>query len=211
MVAVTAVVIVVATAAAVGATEFMNFLAHLWLAERSNTSFAGAILGDIVRGSDLSAYPDDIAAGIRLHRRVDVLTDSHPRIVALRARYPQGVRRYAGILFDLVCDHALALDWQQYDSEPLPDFCLRSATAVAQAGEWFTLAGARVPDAENFSQLLLSYAEPQGIDRAIRRTAQRMRRPEHLLDASSGWGENTLPALRDALPPLLRDLQATAA
>ncbi|WP_162932486.1 acyl carrier protein phosphodiesterase [Solimonas sp. K1W22B-7] len=187
----------------------MNFLAHLWLAERSNTSFAGAILGDIVRGSDLSAYPDDVAAGIRLHRRVDVLTDSHPRIVALRAGYPQGVRRYAGILFDLVCDHALALDWAQYDSEPLPDFCLRSANAVAQAGEWFTLAGARAPDAQNFAQLLLSYAEPQGIDRAIRRTAQRMRRPEALLDASAGWRE-TLPALRGALPPLLRDLQLAA-
>lgn len=185
----------------------MNFLAHLWLAGRSDIPFAGAILGDIVRGSDLSAYPDAIATGIRQHRRIDMLTDSHPRIVALRAGFPQGVRRYAGILLDLACDHALALDWAQYEAEPLPEFCRRSAAAVAQDQAWFLLAGARAPQADSFAELLLSYAEPQGIDHAIRRTAQRLRQPQALIDAGTGWRES-LPALRELLPQLLGDLQA---
>ncbi|MDM4769663.1 ACP phosphodiesterase [Solimonas sp. SE-A11] len=183
----------------------MNFLAHLWLAERSATSLPGAILGDIVHGRDLSAYPDDIVTGIRLHRRIDVLTDSHPGIVALRSGYPQGARRYAGILLDLVCDHALILDWERYADEPLADFCRRSAQQVAEGAEWFQLAGARRPQAESFSQLLLSYGEPQGIDQAIRRTAQRLSRPQALLEAGSGWRE-VLPALRETLPSLLQDL-----
>ncbi|HSW11393.1 MAG TPA: ACP phosphodiesterase [Solimonas sp.] len=186
----------------------MNFLAHLWLAGRSDIPFAGAILGDIVRGSDLSSYPDDIVAGIRQHRRIDALTDSHPRIVALRAGFPQGARRYAGILLDLACDHALALDWAQYEEEPLPDFCRRSAAALAEAHTWFLQAGAPAPRADSFAELLLSYAEPQGIDHAIRRTAQRLRQPQALIDAGSGWRES-LPALRELLPELLRDLQRT--
>ena len=56
----------------------MNFLAHLWLAERTGTSLAGAVLGDVVRGADLSAYPPALALGIQLHRRVDATTDRHP-------------------------------------------------------------------------------------------------------------------------------------
>lgn len=188
----------------------MNFLAHLWLAERSGTSLPGAILGDIVHGRDLSAYPEDVAAGIRLHRRIDVLTDSHPGIVALRSDYPQGARRYAGILLDLVCDHALALDWERYAEEPLPDFCRRSAQAVADAGEWFLRAGGPAPRAESFAQLLLSYGEPQGIDRAIRRTAQRLRRPEPLIEAAVDW-RGRLPLLRETLPSLLQDLRAAQA
>lgn len=188
----------------------MNFLAHLWLAQRSNTSYGGAILGDIVRGADLSAYPDDIAAGIRLHRRIDALTDRHPRIVALREGFPQGMRRFAGIVLDMVCDHALMLDWARYEEEPLPDFCRRSAEAVAGDGEWFLLAGERAPRAESFERLLLSYGEAEGIDLAIQRTAQRLRRPEVLIEAGMGWRE-VLPGVRAALPELMDSLQAASA
>jgi acyl carrier protein phosphodiesterase len=39
----------------------VNFLAHLWLAEQTKTSLAGAVLGDVVRGANLTAYPDEIA------------------------------------------------------------------------------------------------------------------------------------------------------
>ena len=46
----------------------MNFLAHLWLAERTGTSLAGAVLGDVVRGADLSAYPLALAKKAESYR-----------------------------------------------------------------------------------------------------------------------------------------------
>lgn len=185
----------------------MNFLAHLLLADRTGTSLAGSVLGDVVRGADLSEYPADIALGIRLHRRVDATTDRHPAIVAQRALFPEGTRRYAGILLDLACDYALAWHWHEHADESLDDFTARAAEDVAAAGIWFERNGARAPAAAGFARLLMSYGEPAGIDRAIARTAQRLKQPEKLLQAASGWQASTV-ALAVILPELLRDLAA---
>lgn len=185
----------------------MNFLAHLWLAERSGTSLAGSILGDRVRGADLSAYPAPIAEGIRLHRRVDALTDRHPALHASRAAFAPGARRYAGIVLDLAADHALGSQWARYADEPLDDFCARAGAAIAIASPWFMLAGDRAYRADDFARLLRSYASEAGIDRAISRTAQRLRDPAPLLAAGKTWRAQ-LPALNEALPPLLADLLA---
>ncbi len=187
----------------------MNFLAHLWLADQSRTSMAGAILGDLVRGAELSAYPDDIAAGIRLHRRLDALTDRHPHIVALRAAQADGVRRYAGIVLDLVADYLLIEDWPRYTDEPLQDFCARAGAAIEAATPWFLLAGGRSSSAADFARLLCSYGEPAGIERAIQRTAQRLRQPQPLLAAGSHW-PSMAEALRPLLPALLHDLRCAA-
>lgn len=183
----------------------MNFLAHLWLADKTTTSFAGAILGDIARGPDLTAYPDEIAQGIRLHRRIDAATDRHPLSVAARERFGPGRRRYAGIVMDLVCDSILASDWSRYSDEALADFCLRASIEIEQAGPWFELAGSRVIEAQGFSRLLISYAGPAGIEYAISRTANRMRDPQPLLDAAKGW-DAVAESFRASLPELLSDL-----
>jgi acyl carrier protein phosphodiesterase len=184
----------------------VNFLAHLWLANQTKTSFAGAILGDVVRGADLSAYPDAIAQGIRLHRKVDAATDRHLLIVAARERFAQEARRYSGIVLDLACDYVLANDWPRYSKVELPDFCAVVADDIAQASSWFVHAGGRAIEAEAFKRLLLSYATPQGIDHAIRRVAQRMRQPEPLLAAAQDWHEH-VEALRLSLPAVLNDLR----
>lgn len=188
----------------------MNFLAHLWLAEQTRTSFAGAILGDIARGADLSAYPDDIERGIRLHRKVDAATDRHPLSVAARERFGPGRRRFAGIVMDLVCDYILANDWDHYSDEALPDFCARASVEIEQAGEWFQLAGGRVVEARGFAHLLVSYAGAPGIEHAVRRVAGRMRDPQLLLDAAKDWNA-VAETFRPSLPVLLADLKRLGA
>ena len=184
----------------------MNFLAHLWLADQTRTSLAGAILGDVVRGSDLTKYPDEITRGIRLHRKVDAATDRHPLIVSVRERYASGQRRYAGIVLDLACDYVLSSDWARYSHEALPDFCTRTAQAVADASPWFELAGAPGTRAPQFTELLLSYGTEPGIERALRRVASRMREPEKLLLAGERWRESA-GLVRDGLAGLLDDLR----
>lgn len=188
----------------------MNFLAHLWLADLTDTSLAGAVLGDIARGADLSAYPPTLEAGIRLHRRVDVATDRHPKITSLREQYGPGRRRYAGIVIDLVCDHALALDWPQYHTQPLTHFCSHAGSALAEASTWFVHAGGRAIDADDFQRLLMSYATEAGIDRALNRTANRLRNPAPLLEAGKDW-RRLIEPLRSQLRSILDDVQRSAA
>ncbi len=185
----------------------MNFLAHLWLADRSDTSLAGSVLGDVVRGADLSAYPPEIAIGVRLHRRVDAATDRHAVMRRERAVFAEGDRRYAGIVLDLAADHALAQSWSDFHSEPLPDFARRCAHALAEAGDWFEFAGGWRPTRAGFTELLESYGTDPGIERALRRTATRLRDPQGLIDSGRRWMDASR-SLRDQLPLLMADLLA---
>ncbi|MCE8015157.1 DUF479 domain-containing protein [Halomonas sp. MCCC 1A17488] len=87
----------------------MNFLAHAWLARGGSDDFLyGNLIADGVKGRDLTAWPAEVANGIRHHRRVDAFVDAHPVVLAARRRAPPEYRRYAGIALDLVWDHFVA-------------------------------------------------------------------------------------------------------
>lgn len=187
----------------------MNYLAHLWLTEQAGLPLAGAILGDLVHGRLDGRFAPALERSIRLHRRVDAVTDSHPLVATQRAAFGPGARRYAGIVLDLVHDHALILDWARYSGEDLKLFARRAATAVAAEKEGFRVARTSPPPAWRFRRLLLSYGEEAGIDRAIRRVASRLKKPEALLEAGERWRE-TVPQVRENLPRLLEDLRIAA-
>jgi len=187
----------------------VNYLAHLWLTEQAGLPLAGAILGDLVHGRLDGRFAPALERSIRLHRRVDAVTDGHPLVAAQRAGFGPGARRYAGIVLDLVHDHALVLDWSRYSSEDLKVFARRAAQALAAEKEGFRLAQTSPPPAWRFRRLLLSYGEEGGIDRAIRRVASRLKKPEALLEAGARWRE-VLPRVRENLPRLLQDLRAAA-
>jgi acyl carrier protein phosphodiesterase len=184
----------------------MNFLAHLWLADRAGADFAGAVLGDWLRGPVPGHLPPPLALSVRLHRRIDAETDRHPLVLQARRRFGPGARRYAGILLDLLYDHLLARHWPEYSDEPLDTFADRAAREVAGAQRWFRDAGGPAPEALRFSALLTSYRSPGGLEQAARRTAQRLRQPDGLLQALAGW-ERQLPPLQEELPGLLRELE----
>ncbi|TJY64883.1 DUF479 domain-containing protein [Sinimarinibacterium sp. CAU 1509] len=187
----------------------MNFLAHLWIADVTGTSMPGAILGDVVRGSDLSMYSHSVAEGIRLHRRIDAATDRHPLLIEARSGFADGERRYAGIVLDLACDFALAGDWPQHHPASMEAFCARAAQAVAVDTASFRAAGAEAPEARRFTQLLQSYGREDGIERALQRIALRLRRPDAMLHAARSW-RTQAESLRATLPRLLDDLRQLA-
>ena len=184
----------------------MNFLAHLWITHRAGLPLAGAILGDVLRGPLPPAMPEPLARSVLLHRQVDAHTDRHPRVVAARAGFQQGARRYSGILLDLLYDHVLAQDWAAHAALPLAQFADHAAREVGRDHAWFEHAGDSAPEPERFSALLQSYATAPGIQRAIERTARRMRQPDGLIGAAVGW-PSRMDTLRADLPPLLADLQ----
>lgn len=159
------------------------------------------MLGDWVRGRDHERYPADIALGIRLHRRVDTLTDRHPAIVEAIGGFPAESRRYAAVLIDLVSDHVIATRWEALHEEPLKRFASRAASEVASAGRWFREAGARPPVALMLAELLKSYASPAGVEAAMMRTSMRLKRPHPMLAAIRHW-----PAAAERLAPRIEEL-----
>ena len=113
----------------------MNFLAHLHLGGERPGQLLGSLYGDFVKGPLQDRWPTDIEAGIRLHRQIDVFTDSHPVVLQAKQRFPRERRRYAGILVDLFFDHCLAAHWHDYASEPLHDFTARVYQVLREEAE----------------------------------------------------------------------------
>ena len=158
----------------------MNYLAHLYLADATQTSLAGSVLGDSVKGRLQGNYPAAIEVGISLHRRVDSYTDHHSSVRAACAEFDPPYRRYAGILVDIYCDYLLTQQWQYFHSEPLPNFAQQVAGKLWE--QWphppFTaqsLAG--------FPQVLLSYGSEGGIQTALERVSRRAVRSNPIAQA----------------------------
>jgi acyl carrier protein phosphodiesterase len=104
----------------------VNHLAHALLAGPDDALIAGSLLGDFWRGTPDPAWPRALAAGVRLHRRVDASTDSHAAVVRARRLFAPPFRRYAGILLDVWFDHLLARDFARWSGgESLRAFCDR--------------------------------------------------------------------------------------
>jgi acyl carrier protein phosphodiesterase len=187
----------------------MNYLAHLYLTDGTGLPLSGAVLGDHVRGRLEGRFAPGLERSLRLHRHIDVVTDSHPLVAAARAEFGPGARRYGGIVLDLVYDHLLARDWSQYSAEPLQQFVARAADAVADDESWRQGTGESGPSAWRLRRLLLSNLEESGIDRALQRTAARMKQAQPLLDAGKDWRKR-MPGLALSLPMLLSDLRQAA-
>lgn len=108
----------------------MNHLAHAWLARHSDEAILGAMLGDFAHGPvDALPWPPAVRAETRRHRRIDHLTDAHPAVLAARAVFPNGRRRFAGIVLDVHFDHLLARDWARWNDVAGGAPALRAFTA----------------------------------------------------------------------------------
>lgn len=83
----------------------MNYLAHLHIAEASDSNLLGNLLGDFVKGNPSEQFSEDIVQGIRLHRWVDAYTDSHEVMILAKALFPSTTRRFSPIALDMFWDH----------------------------------------------------------------------------------------------------------
>jgi acyl carrier protein phosphodiesterase len=92
----------------------MNYIAHIHIGSHTNTDLLGNFLGDFVKGSQLTHLPVALEQGIRLHRSIDVFTDSHPLIVDVKRCFPKDIRRMSGVIIDIYFDYLLMKHWRLY-------------------------------------------------------------------------------------------------
>jgi len=100
----------------------MNYLAHLYLSGNSDEIKLGNFIGDFVKGNKYLDYPEEVAYGIKLHRRIDSFTDQHPEVKKCINILRPGYGRYAGIVTDIFFDHFLAANWNEYSVSTLRQF-----------------------------------------------------------------------------------------
>ncbi len=103
----------------------MNYLAHLYLAEDSDESLLGNLLGDFVKGRLVDQYSPEILKGIKTHRKVDFYTDNNTKFLECKNLIHPNRRRFSGIIVDLSFDHFLAKNWSNYSDVALSEFANR--------------------------------------------------------------------------------------
>jgi acyl carrier protein phosphodiesterase len=67
-------------------------------------------------------YPEDIQKGITLHRAIDTFTDSHEATRLAKEFFRPAYRLYSGAFIDVVYDHFLANDPNEFNPESLRNF-----------------------------------------------------------------------------------------
>ena len=161
----------------------MNHLAHALLAGDDDALRLGGMLGDFVRGAPEAAWPADVATGIRLHRAIDAFTDSHPQVLAAKARLAPPYRRYAGILLDMWFDHLLARDFGRWSGQPLNGFSEDLQRLLREHEARLPPGLARFLRYMQVNGLPAGYARPDVVAQALTGIGQRLRRDNPLAEA----------------------------
>ena len=97
----------------------MNYLAHAYLSFNQPEILVGNMISDFIKGKKQFDYPDIVQKGIQLHRAIDTFTDAHAITAELKSFFRPQYRLYSGAFVDVVYDHFLANDTNQFATAAL--------------------------------------------------------------------------------------------
>jgi len=100
----------------------MNYLAHAYLSFNQPDILAGNMISDFVKGKKKYDYEPGIQQGIALHRAIDAFTDTHPITKAARNFFSPHYGLYSSVFMDVVYDHFLACDQEEFTDASLITF-----------------------------------------------------------------------------------------
>jgi acyl carrier protein phosphodiesterase len=154
----------------------MNYLAHLYLADDTDESILGNLLGDFVKGFPKGRYSMAITSAIIFHRKVDSFTDAHPIPRSSRNRVSKRRRRFAGIIVDVCYDHFLARYWQHFAKSDLRSYTKRVYSVLDQNRALLPKRLQRILPKMVSEDWLNSYMSLNGVACALNRIAARLSR-----------------------------------
>ena len=163
----------------------MNFLAHLYLAAENDHCLAGALLGDFVKGKLIDQYQQEWLESIDFHRQIDRYTDSDLLVREAKQQFQPPYRRYAGIIVDIMFDHFLVRDWQQFSHLKLADFEQHCYQQLASDAPLFPQPAQRLTEHIINQNLLTGYGELSTVHRALEGVGRRFSRANPLGDTES--------------------------
>ncbi|WP_221392253.1 ACP phosphodiesterase [Dyadobacter sp. NIV53] len=155
----------------------MNFLAHLLLSGDKSAVIMGNYVGDFVKGrltdEKTVNWNQEYVAGLKLHRHIDMFTDSHPVVREAKNKVAEVHGRIAGIIVDIYFDYFLAKYFNHFCSESLLAYSDRMYTVI-QKNEYL-IPEAMIPMSRSMirQDWLNSYATFEGIDLTFNRMSRR--------------------------------------
>jgi acyl carrier protein phosphodiesterase len=155
----------------------LNYLVHLFLAGTDPGLQLGALMGDFVKGPVPAGFPDKIAVGLHLHRRIDTLAQNSAHIRQSRQKLQMKFGHGRGIIIDIFYDHFLASSWGAYSPQPLPEFAEQVYQLLQENHDLLPAGLQRILPFMVEHNWLVSYQHRDVVAKALQRLAQRLSRP----------------------------------
>lgn len=100
----------------------MNYLAHFFLSHGHESLAFGNFLTDMMRISEIKAWPNFLTKGVELHHLIDEVTDNHPENKRLRGLLRPYFHKYAGVALDMYYDYVLYQQWEKWALQSFESF-----------------------------------------------------------------------------------------
>lgn len=151
----------------------INYLAHAYLSFNDTEILTGNMISDFVKGKKQFDFPLPVQRGITWHRRIDEFTDFHPATKEAKEVFRPYYRLYSGAVVDVVYDHFLATDANEFTAQSLFDFSMRVYEGLDQQSHLFPEKFAAIfPYMKQFNWLY-NYRTHEGTSRSLQGLARR--------------------------------------
>ncbi|MBT8267064.1 MAG: acyl carrier protein phosphodiesterase [Bacteroidia bacterium] len=145
----------------------MNYLAHIYLSGDNEMVTLGNFMADGIKGKKYKKYPIDLQLGILLHREIDTFTDAHKTVRKSTKRLHKNYGHYSGVIVDILYDHFLAKNWDQYSNIPLDEYVENFYNSLEDNFEILPERIQRMTPYMISGNWLLSYATIEGIAKVL--------------------------------------------
>ena len=162
----------------------MNYLAHAYLSFNKPGILVGNMISDFVKGRKKYDYPEMIQQGISLHREIDSFTDSHWATKEAKDIFRPAYRLYSGAIMDVVYDHFLALDENEFTNESLEKFTLNTYNLLDQYTNYFPEKFAIMYPYMKTHNWLYHYKYREGIQKSL---GGLVRRSKYLTESDTAY------------------------
>lgn len=154
--------------------HFVNYLAHAYLSFNVPAILVGNLISDFVKGKKQFDYPAPVHKGIVLHRAIDTFTDEHEITAVAKDIFRPHYRLYSGAFVDVVYDHFLANDVQQFaDSGMLFRFSQEVYQSLDQYVSLFPVQFSRLYPYMKEQNWMYGYRQREGIDHSFQGVVRR--------------------------------------
>lgn len=147
--------------------HIMNYLAHACLSFNHPEILVGNLISDFVKGKKKFDYPEAIQKGIALHRAIDTFTDAHAATKEAKEIFRPHYRLYAGAFVDVLYDHFLAADENEFSEQSLYSFSQQVYEAMDEYISFFPEKFSRMYPYMKEHNWLFNYRTRWGAEKSL--------------------------------------------
>ncbi|MES2567862.1 MAG: acyl carrier protein phosphodiesterase [Bacteroidota bacterium] len=128
-----------------------------------------------MQGNNFEGLTEGIILGIRLHRKIDVFTDSHPIYLTSKHRFSKEFDKYSGVLMDIIYDHYLAKNFNRYSTQSLQEHASFIYDLIGNNYQYLPENAKRFYGYMTERNILFHYSTLDGIETVLTHLSHRIR------------------------------------